>query len=199
MLKLYRRLQLVLFCLCIFIKLNSQTAANNSDILYWSQNHPLAFENFKGKPTQSDTTLREASPKMLTHKLGAIIKSIDVHLLTEHNKTTFTIQAGMEQSLSWIKDDGDTAELKHEQGHFDICEIYARILRRDIKNAKTLSEAKEIYEKTTADEEAEQDNYDKENTYQAGGIIDVWKEKISNRLKELEAYKDPIVTLFIDK
>src|SRR5919198_1341238 len=129
MLKFYRRLQLILFFLCILFKLNSQTSTNDDDILYWSQSHRLTFENFKGKPTQSDTTLHEASPKMLTHKLGAIVKSIDVRLLTERDKTTFTIQAGMKQSLSWIKDYGDTTQLKHEQGHFDICEIYARILR----------------------------------------------------------------------
>jgi hypothetical protein len=190
---------LILSFFCIFFKVNSQTTTNDDDIIYWSQNHRLTFKDFKGTPTQSDTTLREASAKMLTHKLGAIIKSMDVHLLTERNKTTFTIQAGMKQSLSWIKDYGDTIELKHEQGHFDICEIYARILRRDIKNAKSLSEAKEIYEKISEEEEAEQDNYDKDNTYKAGGITSDWKEKIFDRLKELEAYKKPIVTLLIDK
>jgi hypothetical protein len=186
--------QLILICLGIFCKLNAQSP-NDHDILYWSQNHRLDFGDFKGKPTQSDTTLHEVSPKILTHKLGAIIKSIDVHLVTEGHKTRFTIQAGMKQSLSWIKDHGDSSELKHEQGHFDICEIYARILRRDIQKAKSLQEAKEMYEKTSDDEEAEQDNYDKDNTYQAGGITYEWQEKISNRLKELEAYKNPVVTM----
>ena len=42
-------------------------------ILYWSQNHRLTFDDFKEKPSQSDTTLHEAFPKMLTHKLGAIM------------------------------------------------------------------------------------------------------------------------------
>lgn len=136
---------------------------------------------------------------MLTHKLGAIIKSIDVHLMTERCKTTFTIQAGMKQSLSWIKVYCDTIELKHEQGHFDICEIYVRILRRDIKNAKSLSEAKEIYEMTSADEKTKQDNYEKDNTYQGGGITSDWEEKISNRLKELDAYKNSVIRLLIYK
>ncbi len=187
---------LILLCLSVFCNLNAR-AQNTGDTLYWSQNHRLVFEDFKGKPTKSDTTLYEATPDMLTHKLGAIVKSIDVHFLAEHNKTTFTIMAGMKRSLSWIKDDGDTTALKHEQGHFDICEIYARILRRDIKNAKSLSDAKAIYEKTSADEEAEQDNYDKDNTYQAGGITSEWQEKISNRLKALEAFKNPVITLSI--
>lgn len=199
MIKCRRRFQLALVCFCIFCRLHSQTLNNEDDILYWSQHHRLTFDNFKWKPTQSDTTLSEASPAMLTHKLGAIIKSIDVHILTKHSKTTFTIQAGMKPNLSWIKDYGDTAELKHEQGHFDICEIYARILRRDIKKATSLSEAKEIYEKTIADEEAEQNKYDSHNTYQAGGIAPDWKEKVSTRLKELDAYKNPVVTLPIDK
>lgn len=198
MLKLCRRLQLIPFFLCIFFSLHSQTPAGN-DIFYWSQNHRLTFKDFKGKPGRSDTTLREASPKMLTHKLGAIVTSIDVHFLNERNKTTFTIQAGMKQGSSWIKDYGDTIELKHEQGHFDICEIYARILRRDIKKARSLAEAKDIYEKTSADENAEQEQYDKDNTYQAGGITPDWEQKIYFLLNELDAYKNPVVILLIDK
>lgn len=196
--KFLKRLQLILLCSCIFCKLYSQIQ-NGDDILYWSQSHRLTFEDFKGKPTQSDTTLHELTPKMLTHKLGAIVTSIDVHFLNERNKTTFTIQAGMKQGSSWIKDYGDTIELKHEQGHFDICEIYARILRRDIKKARSLAEAKDIYEKTSADENAEQEQYDKDNTYQAGGITPDWEQKIYFLLNELDAYKNPVVILLIDK
>lgn len=194
-----RRIQLIIICLCILCRLHAQVQDHNDNILYWSQDHRLTFDDFKGKPSHEDTTLRKASPDMLTHKLGAIIKSIDVKFLSERGKTTFTIRAAMKENLSWIKDHDDTIELKHEQGHFDICEIYARILRHDIKNAKSLSEAKEIYEQTAINEEAEQDNFDKENTYQAGGITTEWNEKIARRLEELDAYKNPVVILSIGK
>lgn len=175
------------------------TAQKEDDILFWTENHRLTFDDFQGKPEQSDTTLYESSPNMMTHKLGAIIKSIDVHLSTQRGKTVFTIYAGMQKNQSWIKYPGDSITLSHEQGHFDICEIYARILRRDIQRAKSLSEAKDIYEKVSADEENEQDKYDEENTFQSGGITDAWRDKILNRLKELEAFNKPVITIPIDK
>ena len=199
MCKLLRRLNLIILCLSFFIVLDSQIIQQDDDILYWTKNHRLTFADFQGKANKEDTTLHETSAKMLIHKLGSIIKSIDVHLVTERGKTAFTIYAGMKKKSSWIKDYGDTISLKHEQGHFDICEIYVRILRRDIQNAKSLSEAKEIFDKVSNDEELEQDNYDKENTFQLGGITADWSEKIIFRLKELESYNNPVVTLAIDK
>lgn len=199
MYKLLRRLNLIIPGICFFNALHSQTIQQNDDILYWTKKHRLTFVDFKGKISLEDTALHEGSTKMLTHKLGAIVKSIDVRLVTERGKTVFTINAGMKKESSWIKDYGDTVSLKHEQGHFDICEIYARILRRDIQKVKSLSEAKEMYDKIATDEESEQDKYDKENTFQLGGITTDWSEKIINRLKELESYHNPIVTLTIDK
>ena len=89
--------------------------------------------------------------------------------------------------------------MNHEQGHFDICELYARVLRRDIRKAKSLAEAKDIYEKTIASEESEQDNYDEENTYGSGGITLEWKNKIAGNLKQLDLYKQIVVTLPIDR
>ena len=157
------------------------------------------FADFQGKPKKEDTTLHNVSPKMLTHKLGSIIISIDVDYVTARGKTVFTIRAGMKKNASWIKDKGDTLSLKHEQGHFDICEIYARILRRDIRNAKSFSEAKAIYDKVATDEEREHNSYDKENTFQEDGITQSCKEKIFSRLKELERYEHPVVALPIDK
>ena len=139
--KIFRRLKLLIICFCLFSGLHSQTLQNlNNDILYWSENHRLNFDDFEGKPNKEDTSLHEISPKMLTHKLGTIIKSINVHLETEQSKTTFTIYTAMKKSSSWLKDKADSTELNHEQGHFDICEIYALLLRRDIKSAKSLSE-----------------------------------------------------------
>ncbi len=185
----------VLLCFSIICGLNAQPKQDDNNILYWTKDHRLTFDDFEGKPNRQDTTLRIHSPTILTHKLGAIIKSINVHLITEGGKTTFIIHAAMKKNLSWIKDKGDTISLSHEQGHFDICEIYARILRRDIKHARSLLKAKEIYEQTSYNEEVEQDNYDKENSYQAGGITMGWKERIFCRLRELEQYADVTVTL----
>jgi hypothetical protein len=181
-----------------FHVLPAQTSEDD-DILYWTKSQRLAFADFQGRPRREDTALQEASAKMLTHKLGSITKSIDVQYKTGPGKTVFTIQAGMKKGLSWIKNPGDTLSLKHEQGHFDICEIYTRMFRRDIQKAKSLAEAKELFDKATAAEEQEHDRYDRENTFQLGGITKEWSEKIRSRLAQLEAYNQPTVVIAIDK
>ena len=198
MYQILKRIILIIPWIGIYVKVSAQVLQQGDEILYWTKNNQLTLDDFRGLPSREDTILSGVSTKNMTHKLGAIIKGIDVLIKTEQGKTVFTIRAGMKKNLSWIKNYGDTISLKHEQGHFDICEIYARILRRDIKRAKSLSEAKEMFEKTTSDEEIEQGNYDKVNTFQSGGITPNWKQKILNRLKELESYKKAVVVVPID-
>lgn len=168
-------------------------------ILFWNKNTRLSFDNFKGVPTVNDTSLIRTDKIYSAHRLGVFSKSIDVKLINKGGKTTFTIYAGMNQNHSWIRNKGDTVTLKHEQGHFDICETYTRILREEIKNAKTLAEANELFNKISDDENIEQDAYDKENTFQLGGITVKWQELIKEKLMALAAYQNPIIILPIYK
>lgn len=92
----------------------SATLIKNGDILFWTKSHRLCFSDFKGRPSQEDTSLHVVSKISKTHTLGTISKSIDVRLVTDRNKTTFTIYAGMDTKKSWIKNFGDTISLRHE-------------------------------------------------------------------------------------
>ena len=184
---------------CFFIMFYSAKPKAEGGKLYWKNGYRLTFDNFKGIPTLEDTMLHKTSSTSSTHKLGTISKSIDVKLNSKSGKTTFQIYAGMDEFNSWIKNKNDTISLSHEQGHFDICEIYARILRREIKKAKTLEEANMMFNKISDDENIEQDKYDNENTFELGGITNNWKESIKKRLSELNAYQNPIIILGIYK
>ena len=157
------------------------------------------FSDFKGNPQEDYINFGNRTSENIIHKLGTISKSIDLTYINSHGSTTFNIYAGMNTKDSWIKNKNDTITLKHEQGHFDICEIYARILRRDIKKAKTIDEAKKIYENISEAENIEQDKYDQVNTFELGGITQTWKDTIYNRLKILEVFQKPIVIVPIYK
>lgn len=163
--------------------------------LFWNKNYRLGFSDFKGSPTEKDTALTRTDEKFYTHTLGAISKSIDVKLVNKNGKTTFTIYAGMDQFNSWIKNPDDSITLKHEQGHFDICEIYARLLRKEIRQVKTLDEARLLYDKISNDENLEQDNFDNENHFDKGGIIPKWQQSVKERLEALKAYENPVVVV----
>ena len=183
----------------VLISSLSLYAQKDSNILLWKKDYRLHFKDFQGKPSAEDTAIRYASDNLMSHKLGAILTSIQVDYITERGKTVFTIHAGMKKNESWLKDNKDSISLSHEQGHFDICEIYTRQLRRDIQNATTLAEARMIFDQATENEAKEQIQYDKENNYNVGGISPSWFLRINARLKELEKFSSPIVTLAIGK
>jgi hypothetical protein len=129
--KVYRSMVCGFFPVCLLISLSSASAQDAENILYWNENHRLGFADFRGTAQKEDTAL-SVSTKDVTHLLGGVSKSIVVLLTRNRYNTAFTIYAGMNKDSSWIRHPGDTITLKHEQGHFDLCEWYARILRRDI-------------------------------------------------------------------
>lgn len=181
--------------LCMSMKPGS--TRQDDDTIYWASNHRLTFADFKGNSFNKDSGLQDSNSVSTTHRLGTISKSIDVKLNTKAGKTTFKIYAGMKRNLSWIKFENDTITLKHEQGHFDICEIYARILRSKIKNATSLATAKKLFETISDEEDIEHNKYDGENTFQSGGITPYWKDKITRRLKSLEPHQNPVVSIAV--
>jgi hypothetical protein len=193
------RFGFTLLCLFWFSALLGQTPQRNPDIRFWSTNHPLSFSDFKGLPAKRDTALSDISTQTARHRLGYISTSIHVHYDSKRGKAAFTIRAAMQKGASWIKHRGDTVSMQHEQGHFDICEIYARILRREIRKSKSLKEAKSMFANVTTAEELEHDAFDRENTYGLGGITHEWRIKIAARLKKLEAYSNPVVVVAISK
>jgi len=186
---------LLIVCFSIYESTHAQTTQNSDDIIFWTETYRLQFADFKGAPAQQDTAMQKVNAAKLTHKLGSIKESVDVRVDKQNGKTVFIVNGGMKRNESWIKNNGDTITLRHEQGHFDICEIYARMLRRDLLKAKSLAEAREMFEKASNDEASEQDKYDAENTFQTGGITVEWQANISTRLHELDEYDNNMVTL----
>ncbi|MES2645985.1 MAG: hypothetical protein V4717_03845 [Bacteroidota bacterium] len=167
-----------------------------TEVVFWKPGERLDFSDFKAKPKQDSANNSTVNN---IHKLGVIVKSIDVQIITSNDKTVFTIYAGMIPGLSWIKTSGDSITLRHEQGHFDICEIYARRLRKDIRNVASIKEAKKLYNKISLEEEAEHDIYDSENKYSNGGIIPAWRKKIERQLLLLQQYQQPVVEMVFRK
>ena len=99
------------------------------------------------------------------------------------------------KNKSWSKSTNDTALLLHEQGHFDINEIFTRKLKKAFKayklNEATVSEdLRAIFNKIWQEKIAFDMLYDKETdhsnnkTQQAG-----WNKKIADELSRLSAFE----------
>jgi len=84
--------------------------------------------------------------------------------------------------------------LAHEQGHFDITEIFARELNKRLSkynfNKRTFQDdLKKIYDRVMEDKEDFQREYDEDTDYSRNRARQLaWLEKIENILEETEEY-----------
>jgi len=100
---------------------------------------------------------------------------------------------------SWVLDQYRTPELlKHEQYHFNLSEIFAREMRKELSTISEPSSkiVQEIYDKWIVNYYEEQAIYDKETAHSQITSEQLrWQEKIDTKLYELTSYKEEIVYL----
>ncbi|MCD1117338.1 DUF922 domain-containing protein [Chryseobacterium turcicum] len=131
-----------------------------SQNIYWSENQKLVWDNFKSK----------------TNNLGGSTVVAYTHCGWEYSATTssdpkipvkITIQTVFNENKSWkdVKRINDYV-LLHEQKHFDIAEIHARKLRKEVsEKIKTTADYnklfKIIYAKISSEYKGFQTDYDR--------------------------------------
>lgn len=191
---LFSRAVLALLCTCFSTLLFAQSKGDDG-LLYWAQERRLTLNDFRGTRKIPDTIYIGSKRSTDPHRLGVILTAIDVQVKSDRNRTLFTVRAVMDKHRSWILNTGDRVSLKHEQGHFDICEMYTRVMRRELRKATSIDRSKVIYEEVLAAESAEHDAFDRENTFEKGGITKAWADKIARRLKQLQPFSDPTIIL----
>jgi hypothetical protein len=173
---------------------NTENAADKKpDRIFWSNRPVLTFADFKANTKKDPMFSENYSEEMRV--LAKIRKTILVQKKTVGKMAKFKVYAAMIRDASWIKTPNDTASLRHEQAHYDICEVYARMLRRDLVKARSMDEAKKMFDKIANQEIVEQNLFDAENSGNESGLRPEWAEKIARRLKELEVYSNPVVII----
>lgn len=148
----------------------------------WHAERKLKIVDFKGS-IEDRPFLAVTSSKIEYSYQG---RPIDGHVVVTV-KSTFNCR---ESYFKHRPDDKET--LAHEQGHFDITEIYARKLIQAIaaetKNVKELqSKGEAIYNRITSDWRLRQDQYDSD-TYDNPYEQIIWFEKIKQDLYALNAF-----------
>ena len=108
----------------------------------------------------------------------------------------FHVEAIFVKSKSYITNYSEYV-LKHEQLHFDVCELYARKLRQkltetDFKKVKNVQQLiQNAYTKISQDFNKEQDRYDEDTEHGLNAAKQqVWNDDINRRIKELDAFGD---------
>lgn len=176
------------FLSCLFLTLALsplalQAQEPGEELLDWSSSRRLTWADYKAKPNpDSDAAASTTSYLGISYN----IKS-DGFSYTIESKFSMTRSWGLHKT-AYI--------LSHEQGHFDIAEVFARKLHQKMSaytfDRKTYQkDLKKIYQDILDEKEEMQNEYDRETNHsinkekQAG-----WLKKIAAMLEEYKRYAD---------
>lgn len=129
----------------------------DEETIVWESSRKLNWTDFKGVPENTRAAAITASG--LTYEFSTIKKNGAVVVID------YKVSSCFYPHKSWYRPEVcDTIILNHEQLHFDITEVYARELRKRLKEKKFTSnvknEVKTIYRQITIELNKYQEQYD---------------------------------------
>ena len=166
---------------------NSETARRAvaaPPFLTWSAGRPLTVDDFRGRPGAGE-------------KHAALTSTtIDARGGCHGSLSSAEVRAVFDPTTSWVREPATITEglLRHEQLHFDLAELYARLLRLRLAAAKTpCAQFKDTFSRISrtlyAEWEREQNRYDQETRHGLDAARQVfWERQTTVRLHQLAAY-----------
>lgn len=156
--------------------------------LFWEAGRTLEWSDFKASPDPA-SSFQANTNSGISYSWSFRESGDEVDFAYE--VYSFFIPEG-----SWVKNGKASSNLlAHEQLHFDITELHARKLRKELKkfNATGSKDMKkalaDIYQKIDAERKAMQEQYDRETNHsQRENLQKEWQEKIKEALANLEEY-----------
>ena len=157
------------------------TVIQSNNLIPWSASRKLTWSDFKGNPDPNSSNAALTS------------SNINIEFGYDEKGFQYSIKCRFDKDRSWVRIKNNDV-LIHEQGHFDIAEVYARKLNKLMKayqfNAKTAgSDVNQLYENTMKQHRQTQIQYDQETDYSRNRPKqEEWLKKITDDLTSLEAF-----------
>jgi len=158
-----------------------------NDTVVWHPDSLLHVSDFKSKHNSS--------------AYGLTYTGIFLYPKESNGNLNFYVEAIFVKSKSYLKTTSEYV-LKHEQLHFDICELFARKLRQkilalDFKKIRNVQDVvKNLYAKVSQEMIKEQDKYDSETEHGFNSARQqAWSEKVKKQLDELEKFSSTEVDI----
>lgn len=158
-----------------------------SEKIQWKENEKLTWDDFRGKPLSSASFVASTNTG-ISFQYSYSIQNGDMSV--EYSVESFFSPEG-----SWyIPERVSPYILKHEQAHFDISELHARMLRKNLDgktfSKKIKSEIESIYQQVEQKRRAMQTKFDAETDHSRNEAKEIfWQKYIANQLAEYEAWK----------
>ena len=167
----------------VLTKKNTLSREENKEVIPWVPERRLTWEDFL------------CDPKTTSDAVASTSTSLGIAYQIERGHLTYTITCHFSKHKSWglLKTD---YILAHEQGHFDITELYARKLYQALQDYKFerksyRKDINEIYKAIVKEKEDMQAAYDGESDHSRNRRIQYeWLEKIDQMLVETTAYSN---------
>ncbi|MDX1406872.1 MAG: DUF922 domain-containing protein [Saprospiraceae bacterium] len=156
-------------------------------MIEWDAERPLSWSDFQAAPDPGSG-----------HAAGTYrgVKYIYSYTMPER-RFTFEVTAYFDPARSWRKPDARSAYLlRHEQLHFDISELHARLLRKAFAQAtfsdRFEAEITALHAQNSEARREMQRRYDSETQHSNDrGAQGRWETLIRQRLQALQAYRRP--------
>ncbi|MCC3152347.1 DUF922 domain-containing protein [Hymenobacter sp. BT770] len=152
----------------------------------WSANRPLTVADFLSRPKPYE---RLAALTTTDIKAGAACRDFVF---------TGTVQATFDPNTSWFRDPKNftPALLRHEQMHFDLTEVYARIMRQKLVVFQAKVDCNKLQpafnnltKSVYAEWDREQNRYDAETNHGLNAAKQAyWEKQTQTKLAQLEAF-----------
>ncbi|MEP0262958.1 DUF922 domain-containing protein [Dokdonia sp.] len=146
----------------------------------WKSDVTLSWSDFKGKSKRGDKFVASTSSGMSQSYV------IDANGILDKSETYVT--AHFYPEYSWYKaKDTTRALLKHEQTHFDITEVHARMLNARIRSysftSNSKAEVKALYDRIENERREMQKKFDEETNHSINREAEKkWEAKIAKLL-----------------
>lgn len=164
----------------------------SDDIIAWSPDYKIEWSDFK------------ASPKNRSHLDAYTMLGISLEVVAQDNGTVdMGVFGYFEKDKSWVKGGEKTDHLlKHERKHFDLCEIYRRILVQRLEQASPYTvdnfnkKVGDLFNRTFKEYTDEQEKYDRETNHSQKKEQQIkWDKDIIDRIEALKKYEGIIARL----
>lgn len=152
----------------------------------WSADRKLEWTDFKG-----DVPITAASRTAAVTKCGI---AIETSTTTSSLPGRVYVHNAFDTRGSWVRPEQRHADvLQHEQGHFDLCELYTRIMRQRFSKSMLRVDnlqavVRDIYGRTMREYTDRQQQYEQETKHGIDAEAQLkWGNKIGEELAEIPA------------
>ena len=170
-----------IWLICFSTPLFAAAQDANEELLNWNTGKRLVWSDYKSKPDAGS----DAAASTATY--------LGINYNITSSSFTYKITCSFSKNKSWGRYKTDYI-LSHEQGHFDITEIFARKLNKRISEYKFdrttyKSDLQKIYQDILDEKEGFQNQYDEETDFSRNKEKQAeWLKKIEKLLEDLKDF-----------